>query len=81
MFEFLDQFWRMDALCAQTDPELFFPEVGERAPAAKAICARCPSREPCLAWSLDNRERYGIWGGLSADERKRVRARRNRDAS
>ena len=81
MFEFLDQFWRMDALCAQVDPELFFPEMGERAPAAKAICGRCVVRVPCLGWALDNREGYGIWGGLSADERKRFRAQRNRDAS
>jgi WhiB family redox-sensing transcriptional regulator len=81
MFEWLDQFWRRDALCAQTDPDLFFPEVGERALAAKAVCSRCPVREQCLAFALDNREGYGIWGGLSADERKRFRARRNRSAS
>jgi WhiB family redox-sensing transcriptional regulator len=77
----LDQFWRMDALCAQTDPDLFFPDVGERNPAAKAVCGRCAVREPCLAFALDNREVYGIWGGLSADERKKLRTRRRKAAS
>jgi WhiB family transcriptional regulator, redox-sensing transcriptional regulator len=81
LFGFIDEFWRMDALCAQTDPDLFFPEVGERNPAAKAVCGRCAVRQQCLAVALDNREPYGIWGGLSADERKRFRAQRNRDAS
>lgn len=77
-FGFLDQPWRHDALCAQTDPELFFPELGERNPAAKAICGRCTARTACLGFAMDNREPYGIWGGLSADERKRLRAQRNR---
>ena len=80
-FGFMDEPWRMEALCAQTDPDLFFPEGGERNPAAKAVCGRCAVREQCLAFALDNREVYGIWGGLSADERKRFRAQRNRDAS
>ena len=81
MFEFLDQFWRLDALCAQTDPELFFPAKGERAPAAKAICGRCAVREQCLAFALGTGELYGVWGGLSADERKKFLRRQRRDAS
>jgi WhiB family transcriptional regulator, redox-sensing transcriptional regulator len=78
LFGLLDQYWRMDALCAQTDPDLFFPEVGERNPAAKAVCGRCAVREECLAVALDRREPYGIWGGLSADERKKLRTRQRK---
>ena len=80
-FGFLDQPWRRDALCAQTDPEMFFPDVGERNPAAKRVCGRCAVREACLAYAMDNREPYGIWGGLSADERKKLRTRLRKDAS
>jgi len=81
VFEFLDDEWRGFALCAETDPDLWFPDMGGRSPQAKAICAVCAVREPCLAWAVDNREPYGIWGGLSADERKKLRIRRNRAAS
>jgi WhiB family transcriptional regulator, redox-sensing transcriptional regulator len=80
-FGFMDEPWRMEALCAQTDPDLFFPEVGERNPAAKAVCRRCVVREQCLAFALDNREPFGIWGGLSADERKKLRTRQRKAAS
>lgn len=78
LFGFMDEPWRLEALCAQTDPDLFFPEVGERNPAAKAVCGRCAVREECLAVALDRREPYGIWGGLSADERKKLRTRQRR---
>ena len=61
------------ALCAQADPEAWFPEAGERAEAAKAICARCPVQAPCLAYALDRPELRGIWGGLSERERRAIR--------
>lgn len=62
--------WTRDALCSQTDPEAFFPEKGQPTRRAKAICARCQVRAECLAYALKNRERFGIWGGLSAMERR-----------
>jgi len=65
-----------DALCAQTDPELFFPEKGGTAEPAKAICRQCPVQIQCLEWALKNNEQHGIWGGLSASERERLQKRR-----
>lgn len=64
--------WQDDALCAQTNPEAFFPERGNGEKEAKAICARCPVVEECLAYALKHREDKGIWGGLTENERKNV---------
>jgi WhiB family redox-sensing transcriptional regulator len=63
----------MDALCAQVDPELFFPEQGEPSRPARRVCAACPVRRPCLEWAVATGQRYGVWGGLSDRERKRWR--------
>lgn len=69
--------WTEDALCAQVDPEAFFPEKGASVREAKSICARCDVRDQCLEYALDNDERFGIWGGLCAAELRKVkRARR-----
>lgn len=65
-----------DALCAQTDPELFFPEKGNSAEPAKAICRKCPVQMQCLEWALKNNEQHGIWGGLSAPEREKLQKRK-----
>lgn len=70
-----------DALCAEADPDDFFPEKGGITKDAKAICRRCGVIDECLQWALDNDERIGIWGGLSAKERALlVRARRRKAA-
>ncbi|WP_327071889.1 WhiB family transcriptional regulator [Kitasatospora sp. NBC_01302] len=78
--------WRMRAVCAEEDPELFFP-IGNTGPAllqieeAKAVCRRrCPVTEQCLTWALTNGEDAGVWGGMSEDERRAMkrRAARNR---
>lgn len=65
----VDESWRDSAVCAQTDPEVFFPEVGKSHAAAKQICSQCPVRELCLEIALANDERFGVWGGLSNHER------------
>ncbi|HEU0257569.1 MAG TPA: WhiB family transcriptional regulator [Microbacteriaceae bacterium] len=65
--------WQADALCAQTDPEIFFPEKGGSTREAKKICEQCPVRQQCLQYALQNDERFGIWGGLSERERRRLR--------
>jgi len=65
--------WQERALCAQTDPEAFFPEKGGSTREAKRICAGCDVRAECLEYALANDERFGIWGGLSERERRRVR--------
>lgn len=65
--------WQADALCAQTDPEAFFPEKGGSTREAKRICENCDVRAECLEYALENDERFGIWGGLSERERRKLR--------
>jgi len=67
--------WQADALCAQTDPEAFFPEKGGSTRDAKRICTTCEVRAQCLEYALQNDERFGIWGGLSERERRRLKRR------
>lgn len=69
--------WMVDALCAQIDPEMFFPEKGGSTRDAKKICAACPARLKCLDYALENQERYGIYGGLSERERRKITHLRN----
>jgi WhiB family redox-sensing transcriptional regulator len=64
--------WVQDALCAQTDPEAFFPDKGGSTHDAKAVCASCDVVAECLAYALRNDERFGIWGGLSERERRKL---------
>ena len=65
--------WAERALCAQTDPEAFFPEKGGSTREAKRICSGCEVRAECLEYALAHDERFGIWGGLSERERRRLR--------
>lgn len=67
--------WQSDSLCAQTDPEAFFPEKGGSTRDAKKICGSCEVRNQCLEYALENDERFGIWGGLSERERRKLRKR------
>jgi WhiB family redox-sensing transcriptional regulator len=67
--------WQVDSLCAQTDPEAFFPEKGGSTREAKKICTSCEVRSQCLEYALENDERFGIWGGLSERERRKLRKR------
>ncbi len=67
--------WQERALCAQTDPEAFFPEKGGSTREAKRTCMSCEVRVECLDYALANDERFGIWGGLSERERRRVKKR------
>ncbi|MGH3782999.1 MAG: WhiB family transcriptional regulator [Pseudonocardiaceae bacterium] len=67
------QDWQERALCAQTDPEAFFPENGGSTREAKLICAGCEVRAECLEYALAFDERFGIWGGLSERERRRLK--------
>ncbi|HTW20196.1 MAG TPA: WhiB family transcriptional regulator [Mycobacteriales bacterium] len=67
--------WQEEALCAQTDPEAFFPEKGGSTREAKRVCSRCDVRGECLEYALAHDERFGIWGGLSERERRRLKRR------
>jgi WhiB family redox-sensing transcriptional regulator len=69
------QSWQEQALCAETDPEAFFPEKGGSTREAKKICTGCEVKAECLEYALSNDERFGIWGGLSERERRRLRRR------
>ena len=62
--------WQAQGLCRGVEPEVFFPISEEDAWRAKEICTACSVRESCLAFSLTNRERYGVWGGVTEKERQ-----------
>ena len=71
--------WQARGACRATGVGLFFSPDGEREPArqageqvAKAICARCPVVDVCAAYAVAARERYGVWGGLSEADRRRI---------
>ena len=67
--------WQSDGLCAQTDPDVFYPEHGDKhaAQVAKRVCAECPVIKKCLTSALRWNEPYGIWGGMSPKERQELR--------
>ncbi|MFT3833907.1 MAG: WhiB family transcriptional regulator [Micropruina sp.] len=65
--------WQERALCAQTDPEAFFPEKGGSTREAKRVCLSCEVRSECLEYALSKDERFGIWGGLSERERRKLK--------
>jgi WhiB family redox-sensing transcriptional regulator len=65
--------WQDNALCAQTDPDAFFPDKGGSTREAKKTCRSCEVRAECLEYALEHDERFGIWGGLSERERRRLR--------
>ena len=67
--------WQERALCAQTDPEAFFPEKGGSTREAKKVCLSCDVRAECLEYALRHDERFGIWGGLSERERRKLKKR------
>ncbi|MGN6324512.1 WhiB family transcriptional regulator [Pseudolysinimonas sp.] len=69
----VDQDWKDEGLCAETSPDLFFPGKGEPTTPAKKICVACDVKERCLAWALETGEEYGVWGGTSENERRRMR--------
>lgn len=67
--------WHRGALCAEVDPESFFPQKGGSTKNAKEVCKHCPVVAECLTWALDNDERHGIWGGLAERERRKMVSR------
>src|SRR5262245_40773237 len=66
--------WRSSALCLYVDPDLFYPEQGDvaAARAAKRICSTCPVTHQCLQDALGRPERFGVWGGKTEHERRRL---------
>ena len=67
--------WRDEANCLTVDPEIFFPVKGGSTVDAKKICDSCEVKVECLGYALQNNERFGVWGGLSDEERRKMRRR------
>ena len=68
--------WRSLAACRGLDTELFFPGRGESAPEATAACAACVVQAECRNYAVESRQLFGIWGGTSERQRRRLRAER-----
>ena len=68
--------WQDSANCSGADQDLFFPERGASTRKAKAICAACSVKDECLEFAITQGERFGIWGGLSERERRKIRRQR-----
>lgn len=68
--------WQDYANCRGADADLFFPERGASTRKAKSICAECEVKQQCLDYAIEMGEKFGIWGGLSERERRRVRRER-----
>ena len=73
--------WQLRSACQSVDPELFFPVSSaggslEQVAEAKAVCASCVVQRQCLAFAMQTRQMYGIWGGLTEEERARKTRRR-----
>jgi WhiB family redox-sensing transcriptional regulator len=68
--------WQAEANCLGDDPDLFFPERGASTREAQAVCRGSVVRTECLEYALVNGEKFGIWGGLSERERRRLRRQR-----
>jgi WhiB family redox-sensing transcriptional regulator len=71
--------WQYQGSCRRVDPAVFFHPEGER-DAAKAVCAGCPVVQQCREHALTVREPYGVWGGMTEDEREAVYAQGKRAA-
>ena len=71
-----EQTWQSRANCMGVDPDLFFPERGSSTREAKEVCRGCVVRDDCLEFAIANGEKFGIWGGMSERERRRVRRAR-----
>ena len=74
--ETVEASWQDYANCLGVDPDLFFPERGASTREAKEVCRGCVVREDCLEYALANGEKFGIWGGMSERERRRIRRQR-----
>ena len=70
--------WREQAACRHVPVEIFFPAVEHEAEEAKAVCNSCLVQAPCLEFSFEANERFGVWGGLTSQERRTLAARRRK---
>ncbi|HZU74181.1 MAG TPA: WhiB family transcriptional regulator [Acidimicrobiales bacterium] len=75
-----DRSWRIQAACRDMPAERFFPAgtraIADEVAAAKAICAVCPVRDPCLEFAISTKQEFGVWGGTDEVQRRRMATRR-----
>lgn len=72
--------WQSRGACRGLETAVFYPDPEEDGGEAKAVCDRCPVRQPCLEWALSHREKEGVWGGCNERERRRILRQRRRSA-
>ncbi len=72
--------WVVFGACRDVDPDLFFPAGREEESHALALCASCPVRQECLDYALEAGERFGIWGGMTEKQRRKLALRLRRSA-
>lgn len=77
----LDVDWMRKGRCREISPSVFFPSDGVGVEVARAICADCPVKAPCLEYALENKIDHGVWGGASERERRRIARRRRLEAA
>lgn len=70
-----NEIWMQEAACKGAPPEMFFGHSGEHVILAQRVCAKCPVRQECLQYALDNNEANGVWGGMSERQRRTIRRR------
>ncbi len=71
--------WTEEANCKGADADLFFPERGASTRKAKSICRACSVQGECLEYAIENSEKFGIWGGLSERERRKIKRQSSSD--
>jgi WhiB family redox-sensing transcriptional regulator len=76
-----DRQWQDQANCLGVDPDLFFPERGASTREAKEVCRGCVVKQDCLDFALTNGEKFGIWGGLSERERRKLRRKQREEGA
>ena len=62
--------WQLQANCDETNTELFFSELKSKVEKAKTLCGSCAVADKCLQFAIDTKIEFGIFGGVTADERK-----------
>ncbi|MEA2828391.1 MAG: WhiB family transcriptional regulator, redox-sensing transcriptional regulator [Actinomycetota bacterium] len=77
----MDLSWRSRGACKGLEPDIFYPVADDGAQEAKAVCAQCVVRQPCLEYALNQREHEGVWGGATEKERRRILRQRRKTAA
>ena len=76
IYDLANNKWKLQGACRGLDADIFFPDRGASTRLAKTVCRRCDVQEECLEYAVNNREKFGIWGGLSERERRAIRKKR-----